>query len=106
MQRESQKLSHLDRFSNHVKNILHGFFLAIGTTIAEPSTILPLMVNYFGGSPVLIGFFAALLRGGAIVVQLFAEGSGQGFRIRILAQHQSSGVVIAHSHSRAPMRHS
>ncbi len=79
MQRESQKSSHPDKFSNHVKNILHGFFLAIGTTIAEPSTILPLMVNFFGGSPVLVGFFAALLRGGAIVVQLFAAFKAQSY---------------------------
>ena len=69
----------MDKFSNHIKNILHGFFLAIGTTIAEPSTILPLMVNYFGGSSVLVGFFAALLRGGAIVVQLFAAFKAQHY---------------------------
>jgi len=70
---------HIDKFSNHIKNILHGFFLAIGTTIAEPSTILPLMVNYFGGSSILVGFFAALLRGGAIVVQLFAAFKAQHY---------------------------
>ncbi len=69
----------MDKFSNHIKNILHGFFLAIGTTIAEPSTILPLMVNFFGGSPVLVGFFAALLRGGAIIVQLFAAFKAQSY---------------------------
>ncbi len=71
----------MDKFSNHVKNILHGFFLAIGTTIAEPSTILPLIVNYFGGSSMLVGFFAALLRGGAIVVQLFAAFHAQTYRL-------------------------
>lgn len=69
----------MDKFSNHIKNILHGFFLAIGTTIAEPSTILPLMVNFFGGSPILVGFFAALLRGGAIIVQLFAAFQAQSY---------------------------
>ncbi len=69
----------MDKFSNHIKNILHGFFLAIGTTIAEPSTILPLMVNYFGGGSVLVGFFAALLRGGAIIVQLFAAFKAQHY---------------------------
>lgn len=69
----------MDKFSNHIKNILHGFFLAIGTTIAEPSTILPLMVNFFGGSPILVGFFAALLRGGAIIVQLFAAFKAQSY---------------------------
>ncbi|MCW8895435.1 MAG: MFS transporter [Sulfurimonas sp.] len=71
----------MDKFSNHIKNILHGFFLAIGTTIAEPSTILPLIVNYFGGSSMLVGFFAALLRGGAIIVQLFAAFHAQSYQL-------------------------
>mgnify|MGYP002713190209 CR=1 FL=1 len=71
----------MDKFENHIKNILHGFFLAIGTTIAEPSTILPLIVNHFGGSSMLVGFFAALLRGGAIVVQLFAAFHAQTYQL-------------------------
>ena len=73
----------MDKFSNHVRNILHGFFLTIGTTIAEPSTILPLIVNYFGGSSLLVGFFAALLRGGAIVVQLFAAFQAQSYKLML-----------------------
>jgi len=73
----------VDKFSNHVRNILHGFFLSIGTTIAEPSTILPLIVNYFGGSSMLVGFFAALLRGGAIVVQLFAAFQAQSYKLML-----------------------
>jgi len=73
----------VDKFSNHVRNILHGFFLTIGTTIAEPSTILPLIVNYFGGSSLLVGFFAALLRGGAIVVQLFAAFQAQSYKLML-----------------------
>ena len=73
----------MDKFSNHVRNILHGFFLSIGTTIAEPSTILPLIVNYFGGSSMLVGFFAALLRGGAIVVQLFAAFQAQSYQLML-----------------------
>ncbi|MCF6340681.1 MAG: MFS transporter [Sulfurimonas sp.] len=73
----------MDKFSNHVKNILHGFFLTIGTTIAEPSTILPLIVNYFGGSSLLVGFFAALLRGGAVVVQLFAAFHAQTYQLML-----------------------
>ena len=71
----------MDKFSNHVRNILHGFFLTVGTTIAEPSTILPLIVNHFGGSSMLVGFFAALLRGGAIVVQLFAAFQAQSYQL-------------------------
>ncbi len=73
----------MDKFSNHIKNILHGFFLAIGTTIAEPSTILPLIVNYFGGSSMLVGFFASLLRGGAVVVQLFAAFHAQSYTLML-----------------------
>ena len=69
----------MDKFSNHLKNILHGFFLAVGTTVAEPATILPLMVNYFGGSAVLVGFFSALLRGGAVIMQLFAAFKAQHY---------------------------
>ena len=73
----------MDKFSNHIRNILHGFFLSIGTTIAEPSTILPLIVNYFGGGSVLVGFFAALLRGGAIVIQLFAAFHAQSYTLML-----------------------
>ncbi|SMP87757.1 Predicted arabinose efflux permease, MFS family [Epsilonproteobacteria bacterium SCGC AD-308-P11] len=73
----------MDKFSNHVRNILHGFFLSVGTTIAEPSTILPLIVNYFGGSSMLVGFFAALLRGGAIIVQLFAAFQAQSYQLML-----------------------
>lgn len=73
----------MDKYSNHIRNVLHGFFLSIGTTIAEPSTILPLIVNYFGGSSMLVGFFAALLRGGAILVQMFAAFKAQSYPIML-----------------------
>jgi MFS family permease len=73
----------MDKFSNHIRNILHGFFITIGITIAEPSTILPLIVNYFGGSSMLVGFFAALLRGGAVVVQLFAAFKAQSYQLML-----------------------
>jgi len=73
----------MDKFSNHIKNILHGFFLSIGTTIAEPSTILPLIVNYFGGSSILVGLFAAMLRGSAIFVQLFAAFKAQSYTLML-----------------------
>lgn len=65
--------------SNHIKNVLHGFFLSIGTTIAEPHTILPLIISFFGGGAVLIGFFSSLLRGGAIMVQLYAAFHAQSY---------------------------
>ncbi len=73
----------MDKFSNHIRNIFHGFFLSIGTTIAEPSTILPLIVNYFGGSSILVGLFAALLRGGAIIVQMFAAFKAQSYPLML-----------------------
>lgn len=65
--------------SDHKKNIFHGFFLTIGTTIAEPHTILPLIISHFGGGAILIGFFSSLLRGGAILVQLYAAFHAQSY---------------------------
>jgi MFS family permease len=69
----------LDLKANHIKNVLHGFFLAIGTTVAEAHTILPLIVSHFGGGAILIGLFSSLLRGGAIVVQLYAAFHAQSY---------------------------
>ena len=45
-----------------------------------PATILPIIINFFGGSAILIGFFAALLRGGAILVQLYAAFHAQAYK--------------------------
>ena len=59
---------------------MHGFFLSIGTTIAEPQTILPLIISHFGGGAILIGFFSSLLRGGAILVQLYAAFHAQSYK--------------------------
>jgi len=64
---------------NNIKNATHGFFISAGTSIAEPSTILPLIIQHFGGGPVLIGLFTSLLRGGAIAVQLFAAFYAQSY---------------------------
>ncbi|HIP13350.1 MAG TPA: MFS transporter [Arcobacter sp.] len=69
----------MDKKLNHIKNVLHGFFLSIGTTIAEPHTILPLIVSHFGGGAILIGFYSSLLRGGAILVQLYAAFHAQSY---------------------------
>jgi MFS family permease len=69
-----------DYKQNNLKNILHGFFLAIAMSVAEPSTILPLIVHHFSQSVVLVGIFASLLRGGAIAVQLFAAFYAQGYK--------------------------
>ncbi len=65
---------------NNIKNVLHGFFLAVAMAIAEPSTILPLIIHHFSESVVLVGFFAALIRGGAIVIQMFAAFYAQSFK--------------------------
>jgi len=69
----------MDKKLNHIKNVLHGFFLAIGTTIAEPNTILPLIISHFGGGSVLIGLYSALLKGGAVIVQLYAAFHAQSY---------------------------
>jgi len=65
---------------NNIKNILHGFFLAVAMSVADPSTILPLIVHHFSESVILVGVFASLLRGGAIAVQLFAAFYAQSYK--------------------------
>ncbi len=70
----------LDDPKNNYKNITHAFFLSLAITIAEPSTILPLMVHHFSDSLIMVGLFASLLRGGAIVVQLYAAFHAQAYK--------------------------
>ncbi|MEA3419448.1 MAG: MFS transporter [Campylobacterota bacterium] len=65
---------------NNAKNAIHGFFLSLATTVAEPSTILPLIVHHFSSNLILVGLFASLLRGGAIAVQLFAAFYAQSYQ--------------------------
>ncbi len=65
---------------NNIKNIMHGFFLAVAMTIAEPSTILPLIIHHFTQNVIIIGVFVSLLRGGAILVQLIAAFYAQTFK--------------------------
>ncbi|NPA10942.1 MAG: MFS transporter [Epsilonproteobacteria bacterium] len=50
-------------------------------SVAEPSTILPLIVHHFSESVVLVGVFTSLLRGGAIMVQLFAAFYAQSYKM-------------------------
>ncbi len=64
---------------NNLKNALHGFFLSVATTVAEPTTILPLIVHHFSSNLILVGLFASLLRGGAIAVQLVAAFYAQSY---------------------------
>ena len=70
----------IDRFSSNIKNILHGFFLSVAITIAEPSTVLPIIVEHFSSSTVLIGAFTSLLKGGSILAQLFTAFYAQSYR--------------------------
>jgi len=64
---------------NNAKNAIHGFFLSIATTVAEPSTILPLIVHHFSSNLILVGLFASLLKGGSIAAQLFAAFHAQSY---------------------------
>jgi len=70
----------IDNPKNNRKNVIHSFFLALAITIAEPSTILPLMVHHFSDSTIIVGLFASLLRGGAVVVQLYAAFHAQAYK--------------------------
>ncbi len=70
----------IDNPKNNHKNVTHAFFLALAITIAEPSTILPLMVHHFSDSVIMVGLFVALLRGGAIVIQLYAAFHAQAYK--------------------------
>ncbi|WP_297524740.1 MFS transporter [Sulfurovum sp.] len=70
----------IDDPKNNTKNVTHAFFLALAITIAEPSTILPLMVHHFSDSVIIVGIFASLLRGGAIMVQLYAAFHAQAYK--------------------------
>lgn len=70
----------IDDPKNNRKNITHAFFLALAITIAEPSTVLPLMVHHFSDSVIIVGIFASLLRGGAIMVQLYAAFHAQAYK--------------------------
>ncbi len=70
----------IDDPKNNTKNVTHAFFLALAITIAEPSTVLPLMVHHFSDSVIMVGIFASLLRGGAITIQLYAAFHAQAYK--------------------------
>ncbi len=65
---------------NRLKFVLHGFFFQAGISVAEPSTILPLMVSFFSSSSVLVGLYSSLLRGGAVLMQLYAAFHAQTYQ--------------------------
>ena len=70
----------LDNPKNNLKNVTHAFFLSLAITIAEPSTILPLMIHHFSESMVVVGLFASLLRGGSVVIQLYVAFDAQAYK--------------------------
>lgn len=70
---------YLDRKVTQLQHILHGFFLAIATTIAEPATILPIIISFFTSNPFIVGLFSSLIKGGAILVQIFAAFGAQSY---------------------------
>lgn len=72
-------MSLIDQSSSRLKAVTHGFFLSITTTIAEPSIVLPLILHYFGAGSLTVGFLSSLLKGGAIIVQLFAAFGAQSY---------------------------
>jgi MFS family permease len=70
----------IDNPKNNYKNVAHAFFLALAITIAEPSTILPLIIHHFSDSVIMVGVFTSLLRGGAITIQLYAAFHAQAYK--------------------------
>lgn len=72
-------MSLIDQTSSRIKAVTHGFFLSITTTIAEPSIVLPLILHFFGAGSLTVGFLSSLLKGGAIIVQLFAAFGAQSY---------------------------
>jgi len=70
----------IDNPKNNYKNVIHAFFLALAITIAEPSTVLPLMIQHFSDSVIVVGIFTSLLRGGAITIQLYAAFYAQAYK--------------------------
>jgi MFS family permease len=70
----------IDNPKNNLKNVIHAFFLSLAITIAEPSTILPLMIHHFSDSMVMVGLFVSLLRGGSVVIQLYAAFHAQAYK--------------------------
>lgn len=69
-----------DNPKNNYKNIAHAFFLSLAITIAEPSAVLPLIIEHFSQSVIIVGLYVSLLRGGAIITQLYAAFHAQTYK--------------------------
>lgn len=57
---------------NKIRVITQGVLLAGAMALADQSVVLPVIVKHFSNSNTLVGLFTSLLRGGAIVMQLYA----------------------------------
>jgi len=69
-----------DLKSNRIKFIVHGFFFSSAIHVAEPSTLLPLMIKFFTANNILIGLFSSLVRGGAVLMQLYMAYFAQAYK--------------------------
>lgn len=65
--------------ANRFRFVIHGFFYQSAISVAEPSTILPLIVSFFTSSNILVGVYSSLLRGGAVLMQLYAAFMAQSY---------------------------
>ncbi len=52
--------------------------MAIG--VAEPSTILPLVIHYFSESMIVVGLMISLFRGGQVIIQLYVAFHAQEYK--------------------------
>ena len=73
-------MNQINNPKNNYKNISHAFFLSLAITIAEPSTILPLIIHHFSQNLVIVGLFVSLLRGGSVIIQLYAAFHAQAYK--------------------------
>jgi MFS family permease len=62
----------LNNAKNRQRIIVQGVTLAGALAVAEQSVVLPVIVKFFSNSNAIVGIFASLLRGGAIMMQLYA----------------------------------
>ncbi len=69
--------SQIDLSKNRNRFIAQGFFLAAAVAVADTSTILPLIIDYFKGDEILVGILSSLMKGGAIIMQLWTAFKAQ-----------------------------
>ncbi len=62
----------LNNPKNRKRIIVQGVSLVGAMALAEQSVVLPIIIKYFSDSNTIVGVFSSLLRGGAILMQLYA----------------------------------